>query len=55
MASLEVEQISAAVSEAGQRITVFAQETTDTLENDDLEHSNFVSVPLSKLSMMLFS
>lgn len=55
MASLEVEQISAVVSEAGQRITEFAQETTDALENDDLDHSNFVTVPLSKFSMMLFS
>ena len=45
-ASLEVEQITAVVSEAGQRIEKLAHESTDLVENGMTDEAGFVSVAL---------
>lgn len=54
-ASLEVEQITAVVSEAGQRIEKLAHESTDLVENGMTDEAGFVSVALSGSSNMPMS
>lgn len=44
--SLEVEQITAVVSEAGQRIEELAHESTDAMENGVTDETGFVSIAL---------